>query len=70
MDNGKILAAIDEQISRLKQARILLGNSTCPRTVTRRVTGGKRKLSTAARARIAAAQKARWAKWKRSKKTA
>jgi hypothetical protein len=31
---------------------------------------GKRHLSAAARARIAAAQRARWAKWKRQKKAA
>jgi hypothetical protein len=32
--------------------------------------GGKRQLSTAARNRIAAAQRVRWAKWKRAKKAA
>ncbi len=31
--------------------------------------GGRRKMSAAGRARIAAAQKKRWAKWKAKKKT-
>jgi len=74
MDNSEIVKAIDEQISRLQEARALLANSAGGRTTaTRQAAGGRtgrRKLSAQARANIIAAQKARWAKWKKAQKSA
>ena len=82
MQTSEILAAIDEEISRLQQVRNLLaGNeygrvSRGPRAAAVPATAfpfgagqspaqrKPRKLSAAGRARIAAAQKARWAKLK------
>jgi hypothetical protein len=57
------LTAIDEEIDRLKQVRNLLAGTD--RTATRKPT---RTLSAAARARISAAQKKRWAQQKRAAK--
>lgn len=68
MDVSRIVAEIDSEIERLQKARDLLtgiGSGT-----GRRRRGGKRRLSPAARSRIAAAQRARWAKWKRTHKSA
>jgi len=59
MDYRKIIAAIDEQIGRLQQAKQLLGGNS---TTNGRNAQGKRTLSAAARKRIRRAQKARWAK--------
>jgi len=64
MDMRGAVAEIDAEIERLRRARKLLtsigsGNG-------RRKRGGKRKLSAAARSRIAAAQKVRWAKWRKA----
>jgi hypothetical protein len=64
MDNGKIIAAIDEQIGRLQQARQLLGGGSSGAVKGRR--RGKRTLSAAARRRISLAQKARWAKHRKA----
>ena len=61
-----LIIAIDAEISRLQQARKLLsGSSSSTGTVTR-----KRKftISAEARARISAAQKKRWAQWKKAAK--
>jgi hypothetical protein len=65
MDNAKILAAIDEQIGRLEEAKRLLGGGS---SSNGRKTGktGRRKMSAAARKKISLAQKARWAKQKKS----
>jgi hypothetical protein len=60
--SGKIIATIDEQIGRLEQAKKLLSGSAAGLGRT-----GRRTLSAAARARIAAAQR-RWAKQKRAAK--
>jgi hypothetical protein len=62
MDNGKIIAAIDEQIGKLQQARQLLGgaSSTGRRAGRKATSTGKRTLSAAARKKISLAQKARW----------
>jgi hypothetical protein len=67
MSREQILAAIDEEISKLQQVRKLLQGSS-----GRLVTGvsgskarSKRVLSPEARQRIAAAQKRRWAKQKK-----
>jgi hypothetical protein len=58
-------AAIKEQIDTLESelGKILGGNSVA------KVASGKRTMSASGRARIAAAQKARWAKTKGSKST-
>jgi len=68
METRDILAAIDEEIRRLEQVRALLGGKE-PRSMTKIGTSPRRrgKLSAEARARIAAAQKARWAKQKAGK---
>lgn len=83
MQSSEILAAIDEEISRLQQVRDLLTNhngghakrgprATVPATAFPFGQGNvtvapkkPRKMSAAGRARIAAAQKARWAKLKK-----
>jgi hypothetical protein len=58
MDTSSIVATIDAEIFRLTQARALLSKGISVAPVKR----ARRKLSKAARAKIAAAQKARWAK--------
>lgn len=67
MDNAKILAAIDEQIGRLEQAKRLLGGGSSSSSNGRK-TGktGRREMSAAARKKISLAQKARWAKQKKA----
>jgi hypothetical protein len=72
MDN--ILAAIDEEIARLQKVRSLLSTNsgvTVPRKRGRKpgatVKKTKRVLSPEARAKIAAAQKRRWAAQKKAK---
>lgn len=71
MDTNAIIAAIDDEIQRLQQARKLLGKSEAtterkPGTKTQTPKKAKRKLSAEARARIAEAQKKRWAKAKKN----
>jgi hypothetical protein len=63
----RIVAEIDAEISRLQQAKQLLSGPGRPRrSATLAVAPKKRRtLSVQARARIAAAQKARWAKVKK-----
>jgi len=62
MDTAQLISEIDSEISRLQQARAILAgvgsaiNAKSPRK--------RRILSPEARARIAAAQKRRWAKQK------
>jgi hypothetical protein len=72
MDTTEIIETIDAEIARLERARALLNGHTTP--VKRgRPTGStditttkpRRKMSPEARAKIAAAQKARWAKAKK-----
>jgi hypothetical protein len=67
MSREQILAAIDEEISKLQQVRRLLQSSGGK--LASSFSGGKprakRVLSAEARQRIAAAQKRRWAKQKR-----
>lgn len=69
MDTSSIVAALDEEIASLTRARALLaGGAVSGRQgripgTTRGVK--RRKLSAAARAKIAAAQKRRWAKQKK-----
>ena len=62
-----ILASIDAEISQLKQARALLSGDGAKTTATAAPLRKRRKMSAAARKRIADAQKARWAKQKATK---
>ena len=69
MTREEIIAAIDEEIDRLEKVRELLqsaGSSKFAGSLGRKsaATPKKRNLSPEARARIAAAQKRRWAKQK------
>jgi len=77
MELKQIVAALDDEISRLKQVRSLLagtrGNVTQAATslafgANQGKTRKRRKLSAAARARISAAQKKRWAAQKKAAK--
>lgn len=68
MSREQILAAIDEEISKLQQVRKLLqssGGSKLASGFSGSRSRTKRVLSAEARQRIAAAQKRRWAKQKR-----
>jgi hypothetical protein len=71
METKGVLAEIDAEIRRLEQVRALLVGDTKKgrhgkKTATS--TSKKRPLSPEARARIAAAQKARWAKARKAAK--
>ncbi|MBB6144705.1 hypothetical protein HNQ77_002661 [Silvibacterium bohemicum] len=77
MQTTEILAAIDEEIARLQQARNLIGGSSRSSELTKlgHGTGNglaaakkKRTLSPEARKRIADAQKKRWAAEKKAAK--
>jgi hypothetical protein len=79
MDTKEIIAQIDSEIARLQEARSILSNTTGTkakrgpnkaRLAIVPVISPKRTMSAEGRARIAAAQKARWAKAKRAAKTA
>jgi hypothetical protein len=63
-----MVEALNAEIARLEEARRLLAGSPTKAAPAKRggsVSSGKRKISAAGRARIAAAQKKRWAKAKR-----
>jgi hypothetical protein len=62
MDLDAILQHIDEEIHRLQRVRALLTDQTAP--LKRGFPPRRRKVSAEARARMAAAQKTRWAKTK------
>jgi hypothetical protein len=72
MDTTEIIQTIDAEIARLEKARALLnGKTTSPakrgrpsRLTVIATPKPRRKMSAEGRARIAAAQKARWAKAK------
>jgi hypothetical protein len=65
MDTKALVEALDAEIATLKQVRAILeGNRVTSRG--RSAKAGKRTISAEGRARIAAAQKARWAKTRRS----
>jgi hypothetical protein len=74
MTRNELIEALDAEIARLERARAILqsdsvNNGLLP--ATRRglpAKAGKRTMSAEGRARIAAAQKARWAKTKRAGK--
>jgi len=69
MEMNGILAEIDAEIRRLEQVRgILTGKDGLHGTKAPAAGRKKRRLSPEARARIAAAQKARWAKFKKASK--
>jgi hypothetical protein len=74
MDTTEIIQSIEKEIARLEQAKALLKGDTTASAKSRRSLNYKpsttakpqrRKISAEGRARIAAAQKARWAKTKR-----
>jgi hypothetical protein len=73
MDTTPIIQFIDAEIARLEQAKILLNGHATPakrgRPIGSKATPAagpvRRKISPEGRARIAAAQRARWAKAKR-----
>jgi hypothetical protein len=70
MDTTDIIQIIDAEIARLEQARTVLNGHTAPAKRGRPIGSNattttkppRRKISAEGRARIAAAQKARWAK--------
>lgn len=64
METNDIVREIDAEIARLQQARALLSGGESGARIGRKP--GKRVLSAEARARIAAAQRKRWAKQKSS----
>jgi hypothetical protein len=81
MDTTEIIAQIDSEIARLEQAKSLLSGTAAtttakakrgpkPKAVPTPITSTKRTLSPEARARIVAAQKARWAKVRKAAKAA
>ncbi len=78
MDYQAILSALDAEIARLERIRELLAqngkvNAVIGRTLGKRTAikkTAKRVMSVEARARIAAAQKKRWAKTRRAAKKA
>jgi len=81
MDTTEIIAQIDSEIARLEQVKRLLSGTTAtttikakrgpkPKTAPAPITSKKRILSPEARGRIAAAQKARWAKVRKAAKVA
>jgi hypothetical protein len=67
MDTRSIIAAVDEEIARLRQVRSMLSGGGFPGPFKKK-TGAKRVMSAEARERIAAAQRKRWAKQKRAAK--
>jgi hypothetical protein len=71
MNISEVIAGINEEISRLERARDLLSGSSGATGYREGSTPTKVKriLSPEARARIVAAQKARWAKVKKQKAT-
>ena len=69
MSITNLIAEIDREIARLQQAKQLLTGATGKRGPGRPAGAGnkpRRVLSAAARAKIAAAQRARWAKQKKT----
>jgi len=71
MKREQIIAAIDEEITKLEQVRNLLQNAAGHRLIRASRAGKpakKRVLSAEARQRIAAAQKRRWAAQKAAAK--
>jgi hypothetical protein len=67
MGTQTIIAAVDEEIARLQQVRSVLGGGGFPRPF-KKSARKKRFLSAEARAKIAAAQRKRWAAQKKAAK--
>ena len=69
MNTTQILIQIHEEIARLQQVKLILtgGSISTPKRGRPAATPKKRTLSPEARARIAAAQKKRWAAQKKAK---
>ncbi|MGC1296661.1 MAG: hypothetical protein WA869_16620 [Alloacidobacterium sp.] len=72
MQTNEIIAALDAEIARLEQVKDLLTGTTSKRTprqvAPKAAPKKKRHFSAEGLARIAAAQKARWAKVKKTAK--
>ena len=74
MDTSKLLAALRIELGRVNQAIAAiesLDGGSAPKTVTAKVANAprrRRRMSLAARRKIAAAQKARWSKQKKAAK--
>jgi hypothetical protein len=70
MSISDVLSQIDSEISKLQQARLLLAGLEAKngRAVKPARKKAKRTMSPEAREKIAAAQRKRWAKFKRAKK--
>jgi hypothetical protein len=67
VNTSRLVSELDKQIARLREARNLLaGDSSAPRRG--RKPGKKRVLTAEARAKMAAAQKRRWAAYHKKKK--
>jgi hypothetical protein len=66
MEINKILVAIEEQITRLKQARELLAENGVNGITKGKTKGSRRTVSEEGKARIAAAQKKRWAAFRKA----
>jgi hypothetical protein len=66
MNTEEILSTIDEEIERLKEARCVLAGEAVRGKLGPKPKVGRRTMTAKGRARIAAAQKARWAKAKRT----
>jgi hypothetical protein len=69
MNITELISDIDAEISRLQEVRALLAGHHGHVRPGRKL-GKKRTMSADARARIAAAQKKRWAAWKKARKAA
>ena len=67
MTTEQIIAEIDAEIARLKQARALFSDDADKETVAAAPIRKRRKMSAAARKRIGDAQRKRWAKQKATK---
>jgi hypothetical protein len=69
MDTSELISSIEFEIATLQQVRALLAGLDGP-VRSGRESGKRRTMSASARAGIAAAQKKRWAAWKRAQKAA
>lgn len=70
MNVTELLSAIDSEITTLQQVRALLAGHDGPFPMLKAPVKKRHRMSAAGRARIAAAQRARWAKQKREAKKA
>jgi hypothetical protein len=68
MNTSELLSHIDTEISRLKEARALLAGHDGSAFPTLQGHRKKRHISPEAREKIAAAQRKRWAKYKKAAK--